>query len=190
MVSSIYLRKYRNRDANSMVKLDCSPKEYQDNYSFNAVTSEEFKAGYTILRKGGYNIYTVIKKEIGKHNRIIGMALFRPDGELVNNRRHVEYYIDKQFQRKGYGTKVLEEMIKIARFDLELNKLIAEPWINNVGSKRILDKNGFQRIGVRRQHEPQIWNNSKYDDVVLYELLLTKPTLEETMAHRYYVCTI
>lgn len=168
---NIILRKYRSTDARTMVKLNCSPKEYQNGYESVDVTPDEFKRSYTILRRLGYKIYTVIKKEDGKQNKIIGIAIFRPDGHLDNNRRHVEYYIDKLYHGKGYGTEVLKQMIEIGESELELNKLIAEPYINNIGSRRILEKNGFKRIGIREQHEPQNWDMETYDDVVLYEYI-------------------
>ena len=170
----IKLRKYRNDDAKTFAKFDCSPKEHQIEFTINDVTAEEFKRGYKILRVSGYKIYSVIKKEKGKHNKVIGIVIFRPDGDPENQRYHIEYYLDKPFQNQGYGTLIVKQMVKLAMYKLDINKLIAEPYIKNMRSRKVLEKNGFRKVGIRRQHEPQIWIKDIFDDVVLYEYIREK----------------
>ena len=50
-----------------------------------------------------------------------------------------------------------------------MRKIIASAFGENIGSQRVLEKNGFRRIGEYKEH---IWTNGKYQDEVMFEKFL------------------
>lgn len=69
---------------------------------------------------------------------------------------------------KGYATEVFSMLSDHAFRELNLNKLEAGVYSQNEGSLRMLERNGFVREGVIRQH---CWLDGEYVDVVKMGLL-------------------
>ena len=53
---------------------------------------------------------------------------------------------------KGYGTEVVRLITRFAFEDLNLEKLIGEAIIDNVGSVRAMEKAGYRQWGLARRH--------------------------------------
>jgi len=58
------------------------------------------------------------------------------------------YWVAEQANGKGLATKAVAELIPIAFGELGLHRLEAGTLVDNVGSQRVLEKNGFERIGI------------------------------------------
>lgn len=110
-------------------------------------TSNEFKIGPHIdqyledLKKDpsllGWGVWLVISKE---DNTILGDIGFKgkPDSENIVE---VGYGIVPSAQNKGYATEAVSEIIKWAFTFKNVEKIVAECRIDNVGSIRVLEKN-------------------------------------------------
>jgi [ribosomal protein S5]-alanine N-acetyltransferase len=101
------------------------------------------------------------------------------NGELVGNinlknislmMQHGElgYTVGEKFQGRGIGTLMVKEMcLKIFR-ETEMRKLFAYVHDANFGSCRVLEKVGFRREGLLREH---YMINGKPENEVFYGLL-------------------
>jgi predicted acetyltransferase len=80
--------------------------------------------------------------------RIVGTSRLRHwlVPHLEKEGGHIGYDIRPSERRKGYGTKLLTLMLVKAR-DLGLSEVIVTCDSDNVGSMRIIEKNGGQYIG-------------------------------------------
>lgn len=106
----------------------------------------------------GTHLYaSIVLKATGE---IIGTAMiFGFDHEAKH--AEVGYVFHSRCWGKGYGTETVELMTKFAFDVLQLRKLHARVVDANVGSARVLEKNGFEREG--RLKDYYYIENSFYD---------------------------
>jgi len=78
---------------------------------------------------------------------------------------------DKSYWGKGVASYAISETIKKCTNEYKLNKLIAGLAKDNVGSAKVLEKNGFKLEGVRKNH---LFYNGHFHDQHDYGLILKK----------------
>jgi [ribosomal protein S5]-alanine N-acetyltransferase len=103
------------------------------------------------------------------HNRHIGNIMIN---DLQNHHRNakITYVIgDKSYWGKGVGSFAVAEIIKKASYQFHLNKLCAGIADENIGSKKVLEKNGFLLEGIREKH---LFYNGKFYNQLDYGLVL------------------
>ncbi len=71
----------------------------------------------------------------------------------------IDIQIQEAFRRKGYGQKLLEEIIQQSQ-KRECQKWVLEVRSQNLGAIRLYQKNGFIQNGLRKKYYPD-------DDAVL-----------------------
>jgi predicted acetyltransferase len=57
-------------------------------------------------------------------------------------------WIGEAWHGKGYGTRVVAELKRIAFEQIKMEKLEAGVFVGNIASRRIFEKNGFQLEGT------------------------------------------
>ena len=60
------------------------------------------------------------------------------------------YWVAEPLNGRGVATKAVGELIPIAFGELGLHRLEAGTLVDNVASQRVLQKNGFEQIGIAR----------------------------------------
>ena len=84
----------------------------------------------------------ILKKE----NKMVGDLCFQGepniDGEI-----EIGYGTYFEFRRKGYMTEAIDVMLKWAKMQPEVLKVLASTEKNNISSQRILESNNFSKIG-------------------------------------------
>jgi ribosomal-protein-alanine N-acetyltransferase len=65
---------------------------------------------------------------------------------------HLGYAVDQAWTGRGVATRAVELVVYDAFTTLRLHRLEAGTLLDNVASQRVLEKNGFERIGVSRRH--------------------------------------
>jgi len=89
----------------------------------------------------------------------------------VHKKAEITYVVgDTSYWGKGVGTFAVAEIIRKAKDHYKLNKLFAGLADANVGSKRVLEKNGFVLEGTRKNH---LLYGKKFYNQLDYGLLLT-----------------
>lgn len=71
----------------------------------------------------------------------------------LNTRCELGYWILDSFQRKGFATEAIDEIITYARDDLGMHRIEAWTDEQNHPSRRLLSKTGFQLDGILKHDE-------------------------------------
>jgi ribosomal-protein-alanine N-acetyltransferase len=89
-------------------------------------------------------------------------------GELAAKSREAEfgYWLAKPYRGRSLMSHAICAFANHAFEQLGLHRLYATPFAHNVASQRVLEKAGFQRKGLLRQHHLK---NGNYLDAVIYE---------------------
>ena len=78
------------------------------------------------------------------------------------------YWVAAKANGRGVATKAVGELIPIAFGELGLHRLEAGTLVDNVASQRVLQKNGFEQIGIARGY---LHIGGEWRDHVLFQLL-------------------
>ncbi|HZD88349.1 MAG TPA: GNAT family protein [Gaiellaceae bacterium] len=62
------------------------------------------------------------------------------------------YFVDRARNGRGLATAAVGDVVGVAFGELSLHRLEAGTLVDNVGSQRVLEKNGFERIGIARRY--------------------------------------
>jgi [ribosomal protein S5]-alanine N-acetyltransferase len=62
------------------------------------------------------------------------------------------YWVAQDVTGRGLATKAVGEVIEVAFGELGLHRLEAGTQVDNVASRRVLEKNGFEPIGIARAY--------------------------------------
>ena len=90
----------------------------------------------------------------------------------VHKRSEITYVVgEHSYWGKGVATFAISEIIVLAREKYRLNKLIAGLAQGNIGSQKVLEKNGFILEGHRYEH---LLYNGVYHNQLDYGLVLSK----------------
>src|SRR5207302_4547759 len=63
----------------------------------------------------------------------------------------IGYWVDGARNGRGLATAAVGEIVAFAFCDLDLHRVEAATLVGNVPSQRVLEKNGFERIGLARR---------------------------------------
>jgi ribosomal-protein-alanine N-acetyltransferase len=80
----------------------------------------------------------------------------------------IGYWIDHARNGRGLATGAVGEILSYAFGELDLHRLEAATLVDNVPSQRVLEKNGFERIGLARSY---LRINGEWRDFLLFQRL-------------------
>lgn len=80
----------------------------------------------------------------------------------------IGYWIDGARNGRGLATGAVGEILAFAFEDLALHRVEAATLVDNVPSQRVLEKNGFERIGLARRF---LRINDEWRDFFLFQRL-------------------
>ncbi|WP_228409630.1 GNAT family N-acetyltransferase [Radiobacillus deserti] len=98
--------------------------------------------------------------------KLIGTATLRLENS--HKRAEIAYWIGFPHWGNGYATESIGKVIDFGFTFLELNRIWATVMKKNIGSRRVLIKNGFNHEGTFSKHDFK-WGN--FEDVEYYGLL-------------------
>lgn len=116
------------------------------------------------LKDPNVDLYGIFDADLHVGNIIIsGLQSFHKRAEIA-------YVIgETSYWGKGVGFFAVKSIIELAKNEYNLNKLTAGLAEGNVGSKKILEKNGFHLEGKKLNH---VHYNGKYLNQLDYGLIL------------------
>ena len=79
------------------------------------------------------------------------------------------YWLDADLEGRGLMTRAVGEAVRLARDELSLHRVQAGTLLHNVGSQTVLERNGFERIGVARRY---LRIAGEWQDHILFQRLL------------------
>ena len=124
---------------------------------------KEYVAGFE--KRDSDFLFMIIEKENGKHIGNIRL------GPINRHHKFAEVGVmigDRESHGRGYGTEAINLIKKYAFEELELHKLTAGCYENNIASENAFLKAGFQPEGRRKKHYK---SGDKYVDCLLFGLV-------------------
>lgn len=89
--------------------------------------------------------------------------------DWIIRRAEIGYLIgNKKFWGKGVTSEAINIVTDYAFNRLGLNKIVAKTVEGNIGSEKVLEKNGYRKYGVEPQ---EYWLEGKFLDLNLYYIL-------------------
>ncbi len=165
----LILRAFRYSDADDMLRNWASDDEVQWMYGEPSYKTKEevlelLDKYIGRTQSGYYYRWAVILKET---DECIGQAAyFMAD---ANNRfAEIEYCIGSAFQGRGYATEATKAIIDFGFDKIGLNKVQICVRPSNTGSKRVIEKCGFNQDGVLREY---FLRDGAYEDRMYFSIL-------------------
>lgn len=79
----------------------------------------------------------------------------------------IGYWISHEYWGKGIMNHVIEMIVPYLFENYSITKITAEVFSDNIASRKILEKNSFEKEGYLKDH---VYKNGQYYDVILYGL--------------------
>lgn len=141
-------------------------------WGFAVLPDEKATAALLLEIVLGFRERTLFQWGVEAEGRIVGTCtLARFDAD--NRRAELGYALGRAYWGKGYMAKALPALLVFAFEQLNLHRVFADTDPRNVPSIRVLERLGFRREGLLREHylvqgEPQ--------DAIVYGLLRSEWT--------------
>jgi [ribosomal protein S5]-alanine N-acetyltransferase len=126
------------------------------------LANREFLAPFDPVRSDEF--FTLdAQTEIARNDDRLAFAIL-DDGELAGTvslsnvvrgplrSANVGYWVDAKRNGRGLATRAVAAVVEHAFGTLALHRLQAGTLVDNVASQRVLEKNGFERIGLARNY--------------------------------------
>ena len=163
------LRRFELRDAINVYN-SYSSIESVSKYLTNNVHQSIFETEYMIYEfMRNYNnsyYYNWIIEDIVNKNIIGTISLHEID--LYIDKAEIGIIISPFYQKKGFAKEVIKKIIEFAFNNLNINRLEAKVFINNLSSNKLFKSIGFKYEGVIHSIAKK---NNQFFDVNLYYLL-------------------
>ncbi|WP_339711851.1 GNAT family protein [uncultured Kriegella sp.] len=88
--------------------------------------------------------------------------------DVYHKSAEVGYWIGEPFWDRSIATRAVELLVRYAFEELKLNRVFASAFEYNVGSMRVLEKNGFQKEGIAQK---AVFKNNNFWDEHRYALV-------------------
>lgn len=98
----------------------------------------------------------------------IGMVGFNM-ADHINRKIEIGYWMSPHYEGRGIMTETVKELIRIAFFEKNMNRIQIRVAVDNGKSQRIPEKLGFLHEGIERDGELLV--DSVFTDIKVYSLL-------------------
>lgn len=98
-------------------------------------------------------------------NEAIGAIGIFPQQDIYCRNAEMGYWISEDYWGKGIITYAISKMIVYAFDTFEINRIYARPFGPNLGSQKVLEKNGFE---LNARIKNSFYKNGEYLDELIY----------------------
>ncbi|MDP8227452.1 MAG: GNAT family protein [Candidatus Celaenobacter polaris] len=106
----------------------------------------------------------IVYKENNKFIGTCGYVLWVP----VHSLAEIAFALSGEYWGKGLMTEAVKEVIKYGFEKMNLNRIYARCFMENIGSQKVLEKVGMKFEGILRE---QMFIKSKFSDMKIYSIL-------------------
>jgi len=106
----------------------------------------------------------IVYKENNKFIGTCGYVLWVP----VHSLAEIAFALSREYWGKGLMTEAVKEVIKYGFEKMNLNRIYARCFMENIGSQKVLEKVGMKFEGILRE---QMFIKSKFSDMKIYSIL-------------------
>lgn len=162
------LRKWRNSDADSVAK-------YANNINIANNLRNVFPYPYTIKDAKWYVNSCTSNDEIRQCTRAIVV-----DGEAVGSigifikddvyckSGEIGYWLGEPFWNRGIISEAIKQICDFVFQKYDVVRIFSEPYAGNLGSRKVLEKAGFELEGILRK---SVYKNGAIFDSCIYSLI-------------------
>ncbi len=145
---------------------------HDDTKAFLAVMEGKYEAGEPAS-------WGIVLKET---DRVIGTCGFEAYSE-VDDCAAIGYVIAPEYWGKGLMSKVVAEVIHFGFEVIGLNRIEATCDVDNIGSAKVMEKNGMKFEGILREYRKirGVYRDTKYYSILKREYMKTNITKKETI---------
>jgi [ribosomal protein S5]-alanine N-acetyltransferase len=155
MIEQVELRPVQPSDASTLARLYSEQREFLA--PFDPARPDGF---YTEAGQRAELEQSVAHREADLRHRFLILLEAEPVGALsVSNvvrgpfqSANLGYWVAEQVNGRGVGTRAVGEACRWAFGEGGLHRLEAGTLTDNVASQRVLERNGFERIGLARRY--------------------------------------
>lgn len=97
--------------------------------------------------------------------KICGTISIEKRGDIYIKEGVLGYYLLTEYWGRGIMTQATEKICELAFEQLDIIKIMATTFKDNIGSRRVIEKNGFKLEGIR---EKSIYKNGIIYDECIY----------------------
>ena len=167
--SRLILREYREtdfegvhayaKDAETVRFMVWGPNSSEDTRNFIQLAISQQKTEPRVH----YQLAVVLKDNA----QIIGgcgIHVHRPE----HKNAEIGYCFNKQFWRQGFATETMRALLQFGFETLQMHRIIATCDPGNIGSERVMQKNGLRKEAYFVQ---ELWQKGRWRDSLLYAIL-------------------
>ena len=165
----LILRKWEKSDLSAFAKINSNPK-VMEFFPSTLTSTESNKLAKKIIKEleeKPYGLWAVELKNICPFIGFIGLHYqdfdtpFAPCIEIA-------WRLDNKYWHKGYATEGANAVLKYGFEILQMHRIIATCDRCNIGSERVIQKNGLRKEGHFVQ---ELWQKGQWRDTLLYAIL-------------------
>ncbi|MCR8641284.1 GNAT family N-acetyltransferase [Paenibacillus sp. N1-5-1-14] len=167
---NLMIRPLRETDSEAMFDYFSKPEVMQ--YFGNdphATIEDTRKVLHTMMHgeNDGRARWGIVRKGDDAEDTVIGTIGYHLHN-LVHKRCEIGYELHPDFWGHGYMSEAVRAIIQFGFTELGLERIAAVVYLDNVGSIRVLEKQGFEKEGILRKY---IVSGGKSHDVYVLSLL-------------------
>ena len=164
----LILRKMTLDDAQDLFEYASDPEETKYtlwDYHKSIEDSIDFlKTAIQKYKNQDVSEWGLVYKENNKFIGTCGYGWWRP----VHNRAEIGYALARKYWNQGITTEAVNEVIKFGFEKMKLNRIEGTCLVENIASKRVLEKVGMTFEGILRE---QLLVKGAYQDLRIYSIL-------------------
>jgi ribosomal-protein-alanine N-acetyltransferase len=155
MIEQVELRPVQPSDAETLARLFSQQRDFLAPYD-----PERPEAFYTVAGQRAELEQSVIQREADLRHRFLILLAGEAVGALsISNlvrgpfqSANLGYWVAQQVNGRGVGTRAVGEACRWAFGEGGLHRLEAGTLTDNVASQKVLERNGFERIGLASRY--------------------------------------
>ena len=160
------LRPWRIEDAESLAS-------YANNSKIAANLRDAFPHPYTLNDAIGYINFCLGMKNklcfaIEVDGEAVGSVGVFPKDDVYCKSAELGYWLGEPFWRKGIMNEAVSRICEQAFSNYDIVRIFAEPFARNMGSRRVLEKAGFELEGILKK---SVFKNGVIEDSLMYAKL-------------------
>ncbi|MET3698867.1 ribosomal-protein-alanine N-acetyltransferase [Bacillus oleivorans] len=155
--NNIYLRFFEESDTEELLALELRNKDFFKKYNTTKKDSfytldgqlQRIQRTTEMRENDQFYLFGIFLKETDK---LIGVVMLSEVGRGPFQNCWLGYYLDQSHNGKGYMTEAVRIIVDYAFAELNLHRIDAGVMPHNVGSIRLLEKNGFHKEGIAKKN--------------------------------------
>lgn len=157
------LRPWTESDLESLVK-------YANNFNISKNMTNKFPHPYTIEDGKTFLRYATTGSPIhifaiDINGEAVGGIGLHPQTDIHCKNAELGYWLAEPFWEKGIISKAIPQILNYGFKTFDINRIFARPFGSNIGSQKVLEKNGFK---LEARFEKSLFKNGEYLDELIY----------------------